>query len=321
MCPRLCLGAAVSACFLALLPTAALAAPPPGDARVAPRDLGRLPALVRSTAVDATLDEDEPGSICGPDQELRLVLVHRADDPRAAGRPRRRGRHGRDRGRVRPRALAADAAELPADRPARRRDDRRRHGGRNDAPRARRPARQLGRRRLHPARRPARRARRPAGSRAAGRRPQRSGGPLRQPRRRLVDADARGPYVPHQPRDGGAGLRAGRALRRRRVRRRRRGDAGLRRPRRLHRPGVGPLHAPRARPARLARPASVPAARRPCRARRHRARHRAARRPPAGGQPERRPSSTRSTSTGSRSRAAATSACGSAPRTTSTSGC
>ena len=66
MCPRLCLGAAVSACLLALLPTAALAAPPPGDARVAPRDLGRLPALVRSTAVDATLDEDEPGSICGP---------------------------------------------------------------------------------------------------------------------------------------------------------------------------------------------------------------------------------------------------------------
>ena len=66
MSPRVCLVAAVIACCCALPPAAALAAPPPGDARVAPHELGRLPALVRSTAVDATLDEDEPLSTCGP---------------------------------------------------------------------------------------------------------------------------------------------------------------------------------------------------------------------------------------------------------------
>jgi hypothetical protein len=63
---RLCLGAAVIACCCTLLPAAALAAPPPGDARSAPQELGQLPALVRSTAVEATLDEDEPMSVCGP---------------------------------------------------------------------------------------------------------------------------------------------------------------------------------------------------------------------------------------------------------------
>jgi hypothetical protein len=64
MFPRLCLGALVACCF-ALLPAPAHAAPPPGDARSAPQEL-RLPALVRSTAVEATLDEDEPPSSCGP---------------------------------------------------------------------------------------------------------------------------------------------------------------------------------------------------------------------------------------------------------------
>jgi hypothetical protein len=66
MRPRLCLGAVLAACCTALLPAAAHAAPPPGDARVAPQDLGQLPAVVRSTTVEATVDEDEPGSTCGP---------------------------------------------------------------------------------------------------------------------------------------------------------------------------------------------------------------------------------------------------------------
>jgi hypothetical protein len=61
---RLCLGAVLVACS-ALVPAAAHAAPPPGDVRTAPQDLGPLPALARSTAVDATVDEDEPGSGCG----------------------------------------------------------------------------------------------------------------------------------------------------------------------------------------------------------------------------------------------------------------
>jgi hypothetical protein len=44
----------------------ALAAPPPNDARTAPRELGQLPALVDGTTAEATLEEDEPGSGCGP---------------------------------------------------------------------------------------------------------------------------------------------------------------------------------------------------------------------------------------------------------------
>jgi hypothetical protein len=58
----LCLATACAA----LLPAAAHAAPPPGDARSAPQDLGPLPALVRSTTVEATIDADEPSSMCGP---------------------------------------------------------------------------------------------------------------------------------------------------------------------------------------------------------------------------------------------------------------
>jgi len=52
------------AAAVAVLAPPALAAPPPNDARTAPRELGRLPALVRGTTVEATLDEDEPGSGC-----------------------------------------------------------------------------------------------------------------------------------------------------------------------------------------------------------------------------------------------------------------
>jgi hypothetical protein len=65
MPPRLCLGA-ILACCCVLLPAPAIAAPPPGDARLAPQELQQLPALVRSTTVEATLDADEPVPACGP---------------------------------------------------------------------------------------------------------------------------------------------------------------------------------------------------------------------------------------------------------------
>ena len=61
-----------SAALLALLLAALLvqaapaqAAPPPNDPRAAPALVGALPALVRGTTVEATLDEDEPPSPCG----------------------------------------------------------------------------------------------------------------------------------------------------------------------------------------------------------------------------------------------------------------
>jgi hypothetical protein len=45
----------------------AAAAPPPNDARAAAQDVGALPATLRGTTVDATIDEDEPFSGCsGP---------------------------------------------------------------------------------------------------------------------------------------------------------------------------------------------------------------------------------------------------------------
>ena len=43
----------------------ASAAPPANDARTAAQNLGKLPALVSGTTVDATLEEDEPPSAAG----------------------------------------------------------------------------------------------------------------------------------------------------------------------------------------------------------------------------------------------------------------
>jgi hypothetical protein len=43
----------------------AAAAPPPNDARASAQPVGALPATLRGTTVDATLDEDEPFSGCG----------------------------------------------------------------------------------------------------------------------------------------------------------------------------------------------------------------------------------------------------------------
>jgi hypothetical protein len=74
----------------------ASAAPPPNDSRTAPQELGRLPALVTGTTVDATLEQDEPFSGVGPiknsvwfsfsvpsDREL-LVALDAAGDMDAA---------------------------------------------------------------------------------------------------------------------------------------------------------------------------------------------------------------------------------------------
>jgi hypothetical protein len=64
---RLFISAAMACCgALAVLAPLALAAPPPNDARTAAQELGQLPALVRGTSVEATLEADEPGSGCGP---------------------------------------------------------------------------------------------------------------------------------------------------------------------------------------------------------------------------------------------------------------
>jgi hypothetical protein len=52
-------------CGLSVLPSAAAAAPPSNDARAAAQDVGSLPALVRGTTVEATLEEDEPFRTCG----------------------------------------------------------------------------------------------------------------------------------------------------------------------------------------------------------------------------------------------------------------
>ncbi len=51
-------------CGLTLLPSAAAAAPPSNDARAAAQDVASLPALVRGTTVEATLEEDEPFPSC-----------------------------------------------------------------------------------------------------------------------------------------------------------------------------------------------------------------------------------------------------------------
>jgi len=48
-----------------MLAPPALAAPPPNDARTSAQELGQLPALVRGTTVEATLEQDEPESGCG----------------------------------------------------------------------------------------------------------------------------------------------------------------------------------------------------------------------------------------------------------------
>ena len=68
MSTRLHAGAVLVCCCAALaaLPALASAAPPSNDARTAPQDLGPLPAVVRGTTAEATLEEDEPGSSCGP---------------------------------------------------------------------------------------------------------------------------------------------------------------------------------------------------------------------------------------------------------------
>lgn len=56
----------VCCALVAGLPESALAVAPPNDARTAPQELGTLPALVHGTTAEATLEDDEPGSACGP---------------------------------------------------------------------------------------------------------------------------------------------------------------------------------------------------------------------------------------------------------------
>ena len=58
---RSIVGVVAAACALATA-APALAAPPPNDARGAAQALGRLPASVRGTTVEATLETAELGS-------------------------------------------------------------------------------------------------------------------------------------------------------------------------------------------------------------------------------------------------------------------
>jgi hypothetical protein len=50
---------------LLCLAAPAAAAPPSNDSRTAPQELGRLPALVSGTTIEATVEQDEPPSACG----------------------------------------------------------------------------------------------------------------------------------------------------------------------------------------------------------------------------------------------------------------
>ena len=230
MSTRLHAGAVLVCCCAALaaLPALASAAPPSNDARIAPQDLGPLPAVARGTTAEATLEEDEPGSSCGPiknsvwfsftapsSRDL-LVALDAAGDLDATVEV-----FTRQRSQLTPLTCQQTdrrgAATIDADAAA----------GTTYLVRVA-PARQLGRRQLHPPGRAPRRARPAARRSPPGRGDQRACGPLREPRRRLVDAHAGRPHVPHQPRNRGQGLRAGRALCVRGLRRQRRGEPRVR---------------------------------------------------------------------------------------------
>src|SRR3954469_24037475 len=58
------LALALPAIWVLVTASAAVAAPPANDARTAPQALGSLPANVRGTTVDATVEADEPPSGC-----------------------------------------------------------------------------------------------------------------------------------------------------------------------------------------------------------------------------------------------------------------
>ena len=190
MSTRLHAGAVLVCCCAALaaLPALASAAPPSNDARTAPQDLGPLPAVVRGTTAEATLEEDEPGSSCGPiknsvwfsftapsSREL-LVALDAAGDLDATVEV-----FSRQRSQLTPLTCQQTdrrgAATIDADAAA----------GTTYLVRVA-PARQLGRRQLHPPGGAPRRARPAARRSPPGRGDQRARGPLREPRRRLVDA-------------------------------------------------------------------------------------------------------------------------------------
>ena len=63
---RAALLAVACSAAVATVAAPASAAPPSNDSRTAAQELGRLPALVSGTTVDATLEQDEPFSGVGP---------------------------------------------------------------------------------------------------------------------------------------------------------------------------------------------------------------------------------------------------------------
>jgi hypothetical protein len=79
---RLLLAAVVPAALL-LQGTPAHAAAPANDARAAAHEVGALPATLRGTTVDATLDEDEPFSGCGGPTKNSVWYALRTAEARA----------------------------------------------------------------------------------------------------------------------------------------------------------------------------------------------------------------------------------------------
>ena len=69
--PRTALVPTILLTLLALLAAAtvgahpAAAAPPGNDTRTTPQVVASLPSTIRGTAVEATLEADEPASLCG----------------------------------------------------------------------------------------------------------------------------------------------------------------------------------------------------------------------------------------------------------------
>jgi hypothetical protein len=61
----------------------AVAAPPANDARATAQPIETLPATLRGTTVDATLDEDEPASFCGAGIKNSVWYALRSDAARA----------------------------------------------------------------------------------------------------------------------------------------------------------------------------------------------------------------------------------------------
>lgn len=72
----------LAAVVLLVLPATAAAAPPPNDDRNNAQQIGKLPARVNGTTVDATTESTDPGSRCGPTRNSVFYEMTAADAAR-----------------------------------------------------------------------------------------------------------------------------------------------------------------------------------------------------------------------------------------------